>query len=635
MAIEIAGFEMAPAPTEVPYVKENGQFDKGTTLGETVTLGSHEEKPSLGEGNKVSEVNFPTDAIDEWPAPKRIHTFYMVKYRSYEDPSIKVKIEQADKEIQRRNLAKFQITETLREKRSERADLIAQLKALGVENRNFNIILDEKRKDMEPLHEALGKLRHANTGGRGSGLCSSEEELNLLIQSLNYRIQHESIPLTEEKQLLREIKQLEGTREKVIANAAMKAEVQKSVGEKEAIQDRVKLIGAGLDEVRKDQQVVKAKIKVLKEELEAIDAEIKSFQDELSNVIQKKDIAYETIQELRRKRDEGNACFYRNRTLLNQAKELAARRDVRAIEEIAHSEVENFFALWNGPRSFREDYENRIASSLDFRQMSRDGRTKSPDEKPVAVVRDSVSLETESLVKASAKKAAKEDPKTMVQHNTAPAQKVQKETVKNVQKETVTKVQKETVTKVKDIETTPEHHELAEKENADSQKPPKRTPPVVNEVDLVKLKEMKREEEIAKAKQAMERKKKLAEKNAAKAAIKAQKEAEKKLKEREKKAKKKAGTSAPATDSDEAAQVPEESVEMEKVDPGVEAVLPVKEKFTKENPVRHRTRTKGAESLPKAILKRKKSSNYWVYVAPVAVAVTVALLLVLGYYYTY
>ncbi|KAI6690370.1 hypothetical protein NL676_027198 [Syzygium grande] len=44
---------------------------------------------------------------------------------------------------------------------------------------------------------------------------------------------------------------------------------------------------------------------------------------------------------------------------------------------------------------------------------------------------------------------------------------------------------------------------------------------------------------------------------------------------------------------------------------------------------------KGADSLPKAILKRKKSSNYWIYVAPVALAVV--LLLVLGgyYYYTY
>lgn len=55
------------------------------------------------------------------------------------------------------------------------------------------------------------------------------------------------------------------------------------------------------------------------------------------------------------------------------------------------------------------------------------------------------------------------------------------------------------------------------------------------EVDAAKQKEMKREEEIAKAKQALERKKKQAEKaatkEATKEAIRAQKEAEKKLKE--------------------------------------------------------------------------------------------------------
>jgi len=61
------------------------------------------------------------------------------------------------------------------------------------------------------------------------------------IYSLQYRIQHESIPLTEEKQLLREIKQLEGTREKVIANAAMRTKLQESMGQKEAIQDQVKV----------------------------------------------------------------------------------------------------------------------------------------------------------------------------------------------------------------------------------------------------------------------------------------------------------------------------------------------------------------------------------------------------------
>ena len=40
---------------------------------------------------------------------------------------------------------------------------------------------------------------------------------------------------------MREIKQLEGTRGKVIANAAMRAKIQDTLGQKEAIQDQVKV----------------------------------------------------------------------------------------------------------------------------------------------------------------------------------------------------------------------------------------------------------------------------------------------------------------------------------------------------------------------------------------------------------
>lgn len=68
----------------------------------------------------------------------------------------------------------------------------------------------------------------------------------LQIHSLQYRIQHESIPLSEEKQLLRDIKQLEGTREKVIASAAMRAKIQDSLGQRDAIQDQVKVSNSSL-----------------------------------------------------------------------------------------------------------------------------------------------------------------------------------------------------------------------------------------------------------------------------------------------------------------------------------------------------------------------------------------------------
>jgi hypothetical protein len=52
---------------------------------------------------------------------------------------------------------------------------------------------------------------------------------------------HESISLAEEKRLVKEIKDLEKTRSKVICNAANRAKLQDTVVEKEAIQDQVKV----------------------------------------------------------------------------------------------------------------------------------------------------------------------------------------------------------------------------------------------------------------------------------------------------------------------------------------------------------------------------------------------------------
>ncbi|OMO73301.1 hypothetical protein COLO4_27176 [Corchorus olitorius] len=604
------------AEVDKPFMhdKENGKLDKEPVIDEPIKFGSHGEEADKGEENNASNANFPKDAVADWPATKQIHTFYVVKYRYYDDPKIKAKIEQADKENQKWNKARFQITDELKSHRSDRAELVSELKALNVEFEQFKTILGEKKKEMEPLQQALGKLRNNNNyGGRGgAGICSSEEELNDLIHSLQYRIQHESIPLSEEKQILREIKQLEGTREKVIANAATRAKIQDSLGQKEAIQDQVKLMGVDLDGVRKEQQAVWSKKNQIKEKLTAIDGKLSSLQDELTAVTQKRDKTVETIRELRKQQDEGF------RPVLYKAKDLAAKKDIKALEEFTTEEVEKFMALWNGKKAFRDDYEKRILLSLDNRQLSRDGRIRNPDEKPLVEPEAPVPSETEVAPKASVKQA-KDESKSSSQ----PDIKVNK------------KVQKDADLKVTESKSSPENGVVTEKEIAGSGTLQKDAS-ADKEVDPAKLKEMKREEEIAKAKQAHERKKKLAEKAAAKAAIRAQKEAEKKLKEREKKAKKKAAASAGATNPEESqSDAVAESSEAENVDTNADAPapapVPVNDKVQKEKPIRHRNRAKGPESVPRAILKRKKSTNYWLWAAPAALVVL--MLLALGYYY--
>ncbi|KAG5046950.1 hypothetical protein JHK86_016356 [Glycine max] len=602
MAVEVVGFEMVQGPVEngakedksISEKTENGKLEQDTGVAEPTKFGSHGDESAKPEANFVSDANVPKDAVDDWPAPRQIHSFYFVRFRPYDDPNIKAKLDKYDKEISQENQARIQVTDALRAKRTERAGCISQIKSLKGDNRQFQSIVDEKIKEIEPLQQALGKLRTANNAGRGVGLCSSEEELNNLINSLHYRIQHESIPFAEEKQILREIKQLEGTREKVIANASMRAKVQDSMGQKEAIQDQVKLIGGDLDGVKKERQAIRSKIKQLEDTVKALDKDIQSLQDELGAVTEKREKAYESIQQQRKQRDQGNSYFYQSRTILNKARELAAKKDINAIEELAQTEVEKAMSLWNSDKSFRDDYEKRLLPSLDMRQLCRDGRMRNPDEKPL--LEEPKPAETDTLPKSSVKQP-KEEPKSSPPE-TVPEQKIQKETKKKG------KDLKSNLNKV--LEDTDEYEFELPKVNKE--------PPI----DPEKLKEMKREEEIAKAKQALERKKKQAEKAAAKAATRAQKEAEKKLKVREKKAKKVAGGTGAVPSPEEPANEAVE-VDEQKTDDSMEASAPAKEKVPKESSVKFRNRAKalkGPDTIPKAIMKRKRS-NYddWIWIA--------------------
>lgn len=622
MGVEVVtsgGFEVAPAPFEGKPEK-NGKLDQGNGDNVAIKFGSLVEPPKKAEenNNNVSNSDVPKDVVEDWPAVKQIHSFYFVKYRSYNDPKMKDKLDTAEKELEKWKNARAAVLDELRAKKTERSELYDLLDPLKSERKGFNTMFDEKRKEMEPLQQALGKLR-GNDGGsaRGPAICSSEEELNSMIYSYQYRIQHESIPLTEEKQILKEIRQLEGTRDKVIANAAMRAKIKESMGHKDDIQGQVKLMGAGLDGVKKERQAISARINQLSEKLKATKDEIQVLENEVKTVSEKRDKAYYQRDELRKQRDEANSVYYQNRTMLNKAKDLAAQKNISELEALSNTEVEKFISLWCSKKNFREDYEKRTLASLDFRLLSRDGRMRNPDEKPLidpeAPPSKAPPSETEVVPKAKAKPQPKDEPISAPKPDASVAQKTEK-TKDAVKVKNVAAAATAAATDDDDDEV----YGLG-KPQKEEEKP----------VDEAAVKEMRKQEEIAKAKQAMERKKKQAEKAAAKAAIRAQKEAEKKeKKEREKKAKKKTGGNTEA----EAEEVPEASeAEKEEIEALVQEEKPKKEKVIMEKPLRNRNRSRGAETLPRAILKRKKATNYWIYAAPAALVVL--MLLVLGYYY--
>lgn len=123
MGVEILKEDFTSQPVEdTAEQNKTGKLEQPCELETTVNFGvvdSAQETigATIADKNDSKSDNLPKDAVDEWPAPKQIHTFYFVKYQSYEDPKLKARFEQVDKEIQKRNKERFQITDALKEKR--------------------------------------------------------------------------------------------------------------------------------------------------------------------------------------------------------------------------------------------------------------------------------------------------------------------------------------------------------------------------------------------------------------------------------------------------------------------------------------------------------------------------------------
>ena len=125
MSVEILGSDATVGPVKDGINGENIHHPELDNK-EKTNLGQKAEEPiqfgSQGvNGGKdwkhMTNDTFLQNATEEWPAQEQIHTFYFVKVRSYEDPKLKAQIDQADKEVQKKNKARLQITEALKAKR--------------------------------------------------------------------------------------------------------------------------------------------------------------------------------------------------------------------------------------------------------------------------------------------------------------------------------------------------------------------------------------------------------------------------------------------------------------------------------------------------------------------------------------
>ena len=167
---------------------------------------------------------------------------------------------------------------------------------------------------------------------------------------------------------------------------------------------------------------------------------------------------------------------------------------------------------WNNDKAYRDDYVKRISPSLYERQLSLDGRIRDQEgEAPVVQEKQALGKNREEGMVVMHKRNREESSSNSSQDENVVTTKQKKEVRKTV---------------IDFNRSSDEESVVIDLEFPVYENPKKEA----KEVDEETLKERKREEQIEKARLAMERKKKLQEKAAAKAALRVQKEAEKKLK---------------------------------------------------------------------------------------------------------
>ncbi|XXG46344.1 hypothetical protein AAC387_Pa02g1210 [Persea americana] len=477
---------------------------------------------------------------------KRLPNF-IIKIPRYADDEFRAQIKIAQLQVDEKTQHRDSIRVTMQQQKATCNEYWEKFEMVRQEERAARDAVLAKRRELDSIQLVINRMRNA----------TSIEEIEERIHNMEHKIEHETMPLPEEKQLIREIKQLKHAREQLCANSGTQAEIQEAFDQKDSIEGRFKLLKKELDSLRSEVQRTEGITKASKKKHYDECEKLKELQAQFKAADNLRQEAYAHLQELKKQSYEKNKYFRMYKDDERVAAEYASKGDREALQRLCANQVEKIMELWNNNDEFRKDYvQHNIMSTL-RRLKTLDGRSLGPDEKP-PVLRNLIEERTDAAHLASTKRTT-----SLV--SSAPEMKQEKAIVPVSLEESVAKVElgqnnlssKSTKTaKQTSTETVPvtissrvevvEETEKESKQTKEEQEKAKKAEELARKEEelrkeeaAAKLKEQRRLEEKAKAEAAEERKKRNAEKAHARAELRAKREAELKEKEREKRLRKK------------------------------------------------------------------------------------------------
>ncbi|XP_034215175.1 apical junction molecule isoform X4 [Prunus dulcis] len=498
--------------------------------------------------------------------------YFLIRVPRYDDENLKEQIKQAQLHVEEKTKSRDTFRSKIQMERATCKEYFDNFEAARSEERAARDLFKAKRQEMDTLQLMINKVKNA----------MSVEDMDSKIRNMEHTMQHETLPLKEEKQYIREIKQMKQLREQLSSSLGKQDEVQQALDQKDHIEERSKVLRKEMDLLRnnllKAETVTQAAKKKFNEENNMLNELLSQFR--AADDIRQE--AYSHLQSLRKQQYDKNKYFWRYKDDAKVANNLALSGDREKLQHFCINQVETIMELWNKNDDFRKEYVRCNNRSTLRRLRTSDGRSLGPDEEP-PIIPDIVRATKDNLatVLSTPEQAKRVAPVESEKPDDKSAKKVGQPKIeiaktKKPVKPATSEISPATASgrneiedeKVEEPKLTKEEEELARKAEE-----------LRKEEAAARLREQRRLEEKAKAKEAQERKKRIAEKAQARAAIRAQKEAEEKEKEREKRVKKKErkkatttkatngiseGESAPEPSSETPTETPEQSETKEK-----------------------------------------------------------------------
>ncbi|MFS8000954.1 hypothetical protein Hanom_Chr13g01184621 [Helianthus anomalus] len=227
-----------------------------------------------------------------------------------------------------------------------------------------------KRQEIDAVQVVINRLKNA----------MSVEDIGGRILNIEQMIQHETLLLKDEKQFIREIKQLKTLREPLASNMRSPEEIRQAIDQKDQNEERMKTLRKELESLKdkdsKAEAVVRTAGKTYNED-SRMDRELQARFRAADDVRQN---AYAQLNSLRKLSYDKNKNFRQFKEDLMAARDFASHGNKDALHRLCANQVEAFMEQWNNNDEFRKEYVSRCNVNASRRQRALDGGPLVPDD---------------------------------------------------------------------------------------------------------------------------------------------------------------------------------------------------------------------------------------------------------------